>query len=125
MPPLVIPVFLELPGLDGNLPLPLHLRADGGRLPGLHVRGRLPPPAAGDPAADPGSGAAALPQGETAPTGKSVASVVLSKEPWRHINEGSRVRGQGVSLLHFCYVFIILCYLLALYIRGGHTKALD
>lgn len=29
VPPVVRPVFLELPGLDGNLPLPLRLRADG------------------------------------------------------------------------------------------------
>lgn len=65
VPPLVSPVFLELPGLDGNLPLSLHVRADGCWLPGLRVRGRLQAPAARDPAADPGSGAAALPQGET------------------------------------------------------------
>lgn len=65
MPPLASPVLLELPGLDGDLPLPLRVRADGCRLPGVHVRGRLQAPAAGDPAAHSGSGAAALPQGET------------------------------------------------------------
>lgn len=57
-------MLLELPGLARSLPLPLHLRADGPRLPGLPVRGRVQAPAAGYPAADPDAGAAALPQGE-------------------------------------------------------------
>lgn len=64
MPPLVDSVFLELSGLDRNLPLRLHVRADGPRLPGLHVRGRIQTSAARHPAANADPGAAGFPQGE-------------------------------------------------------------
>lgn len=64
VPPLADPVLLELPGLDWNLPLHLHLRHTGSRLPGLHVRGHIQAPAAWHSAANTVSGTASLPQGE-------------------------------------------------------------
>lgn len=64
MPPLVDSVFLELSGLDRNLPLHFHVCADGSRLPGLHVCGRIQTSAARHPAANADPGAAGFPQGE-------------------------------------------------------------
>lgn len=65
VPPLVDSVFLELPGLDRNLPLPFHLCGDGSGLPGVHVRVHIQTSAARNPSAHSVPGAAGFPQGET------------------------------------------------------------
>lgn len=62
--PLVDSVFLELSELDRDLPLRLHLCADGSWLPGLHVCVYIQTPAARHPAENTVPGAAGLPQGE-------------------------------------------------------------
>ena len=64
MPAVAEPVLLELPGLAPGLPLRVHLCADGTRLPGVCVCGRVEASAARHPAAHAVPGAAGLPQGE-------------------------------------------------------------
>lgn len=63
VPPLADSVFLELSGLDRNLPLHLHLCCAGLRLPGVYVCGHIQAPAASHSAAHAVPGAAGLPQG--------------------------------------------------------------
>ena len=64
VPPLVDSVFLELSGLDRDLPLRLHLCADGSWLPGVHVCVHIQTSAARHLAENTVPGAAGLPQGE-------------------------------------------------------------
>ena len=73
------PMFLELPGLGRRQPLPRAVRRHGGRLPGLHVRGRADVPAAQDPAAHPATGAAGLLEGESAD--EQLRCIGVSREP--------------------------------------------
>ena len=58
-------VLLELPRLDGDLPLHLHLRAAGRGLPGVHVRRHLQILAAQDHEQDAGPQLDSLLEGDS------------------------------------------------------------
>ena len=63
LPTLAPTVLLELPGLAGDLPLPVHLHRAGGGLPGVHLRGHPPTPDTRHPAAHTEPGPPGVSQG--------------------------------------------------------------